>query len=293
MLSTAATRGRNVSIVSSWKEETSATTTPSGGNVSACAASGVPMLPPISTGRDRPPSSAPVSAEVVVLPLVPVMATVSASMARQPSSSSPITGTPRLRAGASCEPSTGTPGLMTTSSVPAKAAAPSTRCTPSAASAATSRPSEATGFRSVARTSAWAAASRRAAATPRLARPTTVTRRPASVASHFRPRVAIASLNSITRARPSPELQRGERQQRERERDDPEPHDDLRLGPAVELVMVMERRHPEHAPPGELEAGHLQDHRARLHDVEPADERQEQLRLREDGQHSDRGAQGQ
>ena len=104
-LRTAATRGWKVSMVSSWKEDTSATISPSTAKLSAWAASGVPMLPATSTGRGCSDSSAPVSAVVVVLPLVPVMAMVSPSIARQPSSSSPISGRPRSRAGASCGPS--------------------------------------------------------------------------------------------------------------------------------------------------------------------------------------------
>ena len=113
-MSTAATRGWKAAVVSSWKLETSQTTSPSAGNASACAASGVPMLPATRTGRGCSARSAPVSAVVVVLPFVPVIANVSASVARQPSSSSPITGTPRARAAASAGWSTGTPGLTTT-----------------------------------------------------------------------------------------------------------------------------------------------------------------------------------
>src|SRR5207248_818539 len=83
---------------------------PSAGKSSARAASGVPMLPPTKTGRGCSASSAPVSAVVVVLPLVPVMAIVSASIARHASSSSPMTGTRRARTGESCAPSSGTAG---------------------------------------------------------------------------------------------------------------------------------------------------------------------------------------
>jgi len=101
MFSTAATRGWKASVDSSWKLDASQTTRPSGGNPSAWAASGVPILPATSTGRGCPASKAPVSAVVVVLPLVPVIAIVSASSARQPSSSSPMIGTRWVRAGAS------------------------------------------------------------------------------------------------------------------------------------------------------------------------------------------------
>ena len=175
--------GLVVCEVSSWKLDTSHTTRPSAGNASACAESGVPMLPATRTGRGCWASTAPISAVVVVLPLVPVIAIVSASIARQPSSSSPMIGTCRARAAASWAPSGGIPGLTTTSSVPAKAAAvspvPASRRTPRSASAAASRPRAATGFTSVPITSAPAVRRSRAAATPLRASPTTVTRRPA------------------------------------------------------------------------------------------------------------------
>ena len=44
-----------------------------------------------------------------------------------------------------------------------------------------------------------------------------------------------------------------ERDQREQHGDDPEADDDLRLGPALLLVVVVDRRHQEHALAGELE----------------------------------------
>ena len=101
--STAATRGWKVSIVSSWKRRHLGDDEAVGRERRARAtASGVPMLPATSTGRGCSASRAPVSAVVVVLPLVPVMAMVSASIARQPSSSSPMIGSPAARAGASC-----------------------------------------------------------------------------------------------------------------------------------------------------------------------------------------------
>src|SRR5437016_178772 len=279
-------------MVSSWKEETSATTRPPAGKSSARAASGVPMLPPTKTGRGCSASSAPVSAGVVVLPLVPVMAIVSASIARHASSSSPSTGTRRARAGASCAPSSGTPGLTTTSSTPSKAAGPSMSLTPAVASAATSGPSEATGLASVPHTSAPAAASRRAAAIPLLARPTTVTWRRASVARYPRPLVATSTSSARCVIRLA-QLQRGQRQQRQRERHDPEAHHDLGLGPAGQFVVVVQRRHAEDAAPRELERGHLHDDRPGLHHVDPADEWQQQLGLGQHGQRADRRAQGQ
>src|SRR3989442_13699890 len=132
-------------------------------------------------------------------------------------------------------------------------------------------------------TRAPTARSRRAAARPLLPRPTTTTRRPALAPKTAPPRATTsASFSGLTPLAPrwgSSQLQGAERQQRQRERDDPEAHDDLRLRPTLQLVVVMERRHTEDPPPGELEGRHLDDDRHRLHHVEPADERQQQLGL--------------
>jgi hypothetical protein len=123
-----------------------------------------------------------VSAVVVVLPLVPVMAMTSASMTRQASSSSLITGTPRARSDASTGRSSGTPGLATTSSAPAKAASgcPLHTGMRSSSSRRASGDHRSRGAASEARTRPPRRAMRRAAAIPLLARPTTATVLPAS-----------------------------------------------------------------------------------------------------------------
>ena len=72
-------------------------------------------------GAPGPRKSSPVSAVVVVLPFVPVIAMTSASIARQASSSSPTMGTPRARTRTRAGSVSGTPGLTTTSSAPANA----------------------------------------------------------------------------------------------------------------------------------------------------------------------------
>ena len=56
------------------------------------------------------------------------------------------------------------------------------------------------------------------------------------------------------------QLQRGEPCERQHHGDDPEPNHDLRLGPAQLLIVMVDRRHPEHAFSGELEGNHLHDH---------------------------------
>src|SRR4029078_5678171 len=57
------------------------------------------------------------------------------------------------------------------------------------------------------------------------------------------------------------QFQCGESEQDEEHGDDPKAHDDLVLLPALELVVMMERRHAEHAPARELERDDLHDDR--------------------------------
>ena len=70
--------------------------------------------------------------------------------------------------------------------------------------------------------------------------------------------------------------------QRQHDRDDPEADHDLRLGPALLLEMVVERRHPEHALAGQLERDDLHDHRHRLEHEQAADDRQHDFVLGRD-----------
>src|ERR1700754_3045156 len=71
----------------------------------------------------------------------------------------------------------------------------------------------------------------------------------------------------------SAQLQCRKAGQRQHHRDDPEPDHDLRLGPALLLEMMVQRRHPEHALAGELERGHLHDHRNGFEHEQAADHR--------------------
>ena len=124
MLSSTATRGRNVSTVSSWKLDASTTQIPSAPAAGAptAAASGSPRLPPTNVGRPVSARIAPQSVVVVDLPLVPVIATsVARSTKRDASSISPVTGTPAARAARSGAIS-GTPGDSTMRSAPVKIA---------------------------------------------------------------------------------------------------------------------------------------------------------------------------
>ena len=78
MLSRTATCGRKVTVVSSWKLETSTTQKPpaSAAGVPTASASGSPRLPPTKVGRPVARSISPTKVVVVDLPLVPVMPTI-------------------------------------------------------------------------------------------------------------------------------------------------------------------------------------------------------------------------
>src|SRR6056297_3028566 len=91
----------------------------------------------------------------------------------------------------------------------------------------------------------------------------------------------------------SAHLQGRQADQREDERDDPEADHDLRLGPALFLVMMMDRRHQEDALAGALEIDHLNDHRERLGHEEAADDAQNQFVLGGDRDGTQCAAQGQ
>src|SRR3954467_11512052 len=208
----------------------------------------VPILPPICVSKPATCIRCAISAVVVYLPLVPVMATNGASGAwrlrsRQNSSMSPITSTPASRAfitlqwGVGCV--SGTPGASTSA---AKFVHDTVRRSavmkPAlAASAKRSAPS------SPAITSAPPARNAWQLASPEPPRPNTATVLPAKEVTGIM----------------SAQLQRGEAGERQHHRDDPEPDHDLRLGPAELLEMMMDRRHLEDALAGELERDDLHD----------------------------------
>ena len=141
------------------------------------------MFPATSVGRTCALSNSPVSAVVVVLPLVPVIAMRSASMTSHASSSSPMTGTPRALAADRAGSARGTPGLTTTRSAFSKASAgwpPVHSRHPSRSSCHASADSDAGAPESDASTRPPTRRMSRAAAMPLRARPTTETVRPAS-----------------------------------------------------------------------------------------------------------------
>src|SRR5688572_5310810 len=162
----------------------------------------------------------------------------------------------------------GTPGLRTTSSIWSRShegTSPArSPTTPSDFRASASFDHSMSGFRSFRATTAPRAARNLAAATPL---------RPAPMTRIFLPSTS-----------KSPQLQRGQAQQREQDRDDEEAEDDLRLLPAAlaDLEVVVERGHLEDAAARHLEGRDLNHHRQRLDDVDAADQEEDELLLRQD-----------
>ena len=74
---------------------------------------------------------------------------------------------------------------------------------------------------------------------------------------------------------------------------DPEPDDDRRLGPAQQLEVVVERRHPEHPPVEDPEADDLDDHRQRLDHEQPPMIDQQQVQVHQQAQGGQARADGQ
>jgi len=82
------------------------------------------------------------------------------------------------------------------------------------------------------------------------------------------------------------------------EREDPEAQDDLRLGPAALLEMMVDRRHEEEAArpcrcaPRPLEPADLEDDRERLHHKDAADDHQGERLVDHEGHDADEAAEG-
>src|SRR5215471_19076861 len=78
----------------------------------------------------------------------------------------------------------------------------------------------------------------------------------------------------------SPELQRAQADDGAYKRQNPEAHDDLRLLPALELVMMVDGRHQKHPFSAYLVRNHLKDDRERFHHEDTADDDQKNFILR-------------
>src|ERR1700733_11863977 len=308
------TLGSSDGARSIWYDDISMTWTRPARGGSSCRIA-VPILPPICTSCPATRIKCAISAVVVDLPLVPVMATNGASGAwrrrsRQNSSISPMTSTPACRAASTVQCGagwvSGAPGVSTSAAKPAhdtflKSAVVKPAC---AASASLSAPS------SLAITSAPPAFSAWQLASPDPPRPNTATVLPAKEVTgimilnlSFR---GVRSTNPESRdsglplrglrndereyPRRSPQLQRGEAGQRQHHRDDPEPDHDLRFSPAQLFEMMMDRGHPEDALAGELERGHLHNHRNRFQHEQPADHGQHDLVFHRDRDRAEHAA---
>ena len=172
------------------------------------------------------------SVVVVLLPLVPVIADDRAARARAPRARSRSTTGDAAPTAArrSTGPSRGTPGLGTTRSMP------------SSSSGRRAAQSSIAGRLATASTGS-------AAARPRVAGAHAAPRADEDAGRDACPPVPA---RGPRRVRTSSSVGHRsfsvrEREQRADDRDDPEAHDDLRLGPALELEVVMDRRHQEDA----------------------------------------------
>ena len=178
MFSSTATWGCKVSMESSWKLLTSTTATSKSSFSRSRLTRGLPMLPPTKTRWPLWLIMSPTSSVVVVLPLVPLMATIGSLRKRLASSSSPIIGTDLLLASCNCGKFRGTPGLTTMRSASVNSSAgwpPNANEHPSLEAESASEPKSSAGRWSVMVTRApW---SRRNSATARPVRasPTTST----------------------------------------------------------------------------------------------------------------------
>src|SRR5216684_5406020 len=247
---------------------------PSGARSSAAR----PILPPTSQRRPAWARMWPIRAVVVDLPLVPVMPTNPASdCARANSSMSQMIFLPAARAaaatGCGLGRRLGMPGLMMSAVARDQSMdAGSTTGTPILAAV-----SREAAMSSQATQSIPAAFRARTVARPERASPSTTNDEPLSTA------------RSIIR---SPQLQGGEAGHRQDGGDDPEAEDDRRLGPALLLEMVMQRRHAEDAAAGPAIGQDLDDHRHGLEDEQTADDGQHDLVLGDDGDRAQGAADG-
>src|SRR5687768_13570862 len=236
------------------------------------------MLPPTSTCRPSASSIRPMTVVVVDFPFVPVTAITRPLSQRDASSISPIVSTRRAAASWKAGWRSDTPGLTTIRSASPRVCS---SCPPSSSVTPCARSGSAASHvarRSVSVTRAPRRTSSSAAATPLRAAPTTTTRLPATEKGD---------------ATTSPQLQRGQAEQREQNRDDDEARDHLGLAPPDQLAVVVERSHAEHAAPGHLEPADLDDDRQRLEHPDAADYHEQQFLLDQHGHRADRAAEPQ
>src|SRR5690554_5755256 len=88
----------------------------------------------------------------------------------------------------------------------------------------------------------------------------------------------------------STQFQSGQTDQHQNHGDDPEAHDDARLRPALEFEMVVDGCHAEHPAAGQLEGGHLDDHRQGLDHEDAANNEKHDFLTYHHRNHTKRGA---
>src|SRR5579875_3436465 len=247
---------------------------------------GTPMLPPTRDGMPASARIAPASVVVVVLPFEPVMARILPLRNCAASSSSPMTGSPKLLACTSSGVSSGTPGLTTIRSCRRKVSSPwppASTAMPCSIRAGISLLSISALRMSETVTCAPRRRRKRAAANPDLPRPTTRTFLPLS--SMVIPNAGMrARTRSFSHARLGlAKFQCRQCKECKYQGGDPEAHDHLGLGPADQLEMMMQRRHFEDALLTKFVTADLQNDRQRFQNKDAADEGEQQLLLDDDG----------
>src|SRR5699024_3661733 len=313
MLSTAAASALIDSCQCSWKLESSIASTSSPGS-STASSSGVPMLPQalaLSPAASSIDSSIVV---VVVLPLVPVIASHFASLVpriRQASSTSPMTGMPAAAAAASTGWSGRQPGEVTTRSM-SPSGRDSTCWAPRRMS--TSKTSRIWTF---SLTSEVSSPSMTMTSAPRTPRPVTRMRSPAreelgplkasGIAATAVPasgfaagEVSAAELSAgavsgrfSANSRHPFGVEEADAGDDEECGDDPESDHDRHFGPALEFEVMLQRRHPEHPFAGGPERHDLDDHGQGDDDEESAEDDEQQFGPRHDRQSGEGTAEGQ
>src|SRR5579862_5141677 len=243
------------------------------------------MLP---AATDLIPAAVPMaaaSAVTVDLPFVPVTPSTrtpgdSRESARAATSTSPTTSIPRWSAATRSGSRSARPGLATTASTPSRSdgsKAPSDTRT-SGCSSRTVRRAGGAARVSAARSRAPYRASHRTLESP--------------VSPNPRTRTSFACQSSVISLgiRGSSQFQRRQAEEDQHHRDDPEPHDDLVFLPALQFVVVVQRRHAKDALAGQLERSHLDDHGERLDHEHAAHDQQHDLLSHDERDHPERRA---
>src|SRR6476646_4221264 len=224
------------------------------------------MLPATTVSSPAARHISPASAVTVDFPLVPVMPITRAfppRTSRAKISTSPRISIPRRAAACRTGSRSATPGLATTVSIPSNrvlSRLPERASTCGYPERTSPRPGGAARL-SAARTTAPRDESQRMHERPVSPSPRTRT---------FLPCQSFFTSRSSRLAK----LQRGKAEEDQDHRDDPEAHDNLVLLPALQFVVVVQRRHPEDALARQLERADLDDHGERLHHEDAAHDQQ-------------------